>query len=131
MRRVLPAALVVLGLSACDPQRVEETAVEEFRFEAGSERPRIEVRIEEGSIGIQGAEGAVTGGGSPDAKGEAATDDGNIELEGIFTRLDTVTSDGSIRIDCLDWRGSTEGWGGGAAGGGVPGPSPPPRAAGR
>jgi hypothetical protein len=58
MRPVLPTALVVLGLSACDPQRVEETAVEEFRFEAGSERPRIEVRIEEGSIEIQGVEGS-------------------------------------------------------------------------
>ena len=58
MRLVCPAALVVLGLSACDLQRVEETAVEEFRFEAGSERPRIEVRIEEGSIEIQGVEGS-------------------------------------------------------------------------
>lgn len=58
MRLLLPAALVVLGLSACDPQRVEETGVEEFRFEAGSERPRIEVRIEEGSIEIQGVEGS-------------------------------------------------------------------------
>jgi hypothetical protein len=56
MRLALPAALVVLGLSACDPQRVEETGVEEFRFEAGPERPRIEVRIEEGSIEIQGVE---------------------------------------------------------------------------
>ena len=54
MRRALAAALVALGLSACDPQPVEETSVEEFRFEAGSERPRIEVRIEEGSVEIQG-----------------------------------------------------------------------------
>jgi len=56
MRPTLPAVLVVLGLSACDPQRVEETTVEEFRFEARSERPRIEVRIEEGSIEIHGVE---------------------------------------------------------------------------
>jgi hypothetical protein len=54
MRIVLPAALVALGLSACDPQRVEEKSVEEFRFEAKSERPKIEVRIEEGSVEIQG-----------------------------------------------------------------------------
>jgi hypothetical protein len=222
MRLVVPAALVVLGLSACDLERVEETAVEEFRFEAGSERPRIEIRIEEGSIEIQGVEGsraieaeflkrarsvdretargllprievsalesgegrrfrfegrvesippfggdlrtdlrlrvpreveleiatedgriqiegiegrvrAESGDGrifverasgelrlrtedgsivgrGLDAKVEAATDDGDIELEGTFTRLEAVTSDGSIRIDCLDWRASTESW---------------------
>jgi len=56
MRLVVPAALVVLGLSACDPERAEETTVEEFRFEAGPDRPRIEVRIEEGSIEIEGVE---------------------------------------------------------------------------
>ncbi|HEY7696830.1 MAG TPA: hypothetical protein VIE88_00370 [Vicinamibacteria bacterium] len=55
MRR-LAAALVVLALSACNPQQVEETLVEEFRFEVASERPRIEVRIEEGAIEIQGVE---------------------------------------------------------------------------
>ncbi len=58
MRPIVSTALVVLGLSACDPQRVEETAVEEFRFESKSERPRIEVRIEEGSVEIQGVEGS-------------------------------------------------------------------------
>ncbi len=58
MRLVLPAVLVSLGLSACDPQRVEETSAEAFRFEAGSERPRIEVRIEEGSVEIQGIQGS-------------------------------------------------------------------------
>jgi hypothetical protein len=54
MRLVVPAVLAALGLSACDPQRVEETSVEEFRFEAGPERPRIEVRIEDGSVEIEG-----------------------------------------------------------------------------
>jgi hypothetical protein len=58
MRLALPAALVALGLSACDPQRVEETSAEVFRFEAGSERPRIEVRIEDGSVEIQGIQGS-------------------------------------------------------------------------
>ncbi len=58
MRPVLLTALSVLALSACDFERVEETEVEEFRFEAGSERPRIEVRIEEGDVEIQGIEGA-------------------------------------------------------------------------
>ncbi len=58
MRLALPLGVVALGLAACDPQRVEETSAEEFRFEAGSERPRIEVRIEEGSVEIQGIEGS-------------------------------------------------------------------------
>jgi len=60
MKLAMPGVLVVLGLSACDPQRVEETAVEEFRFEAGSERPIVEVRIEDGSVEIQGVEGSRT-----------------------------------------------------------------------
>jgi hypothetical protein len=54
--RPAAAVLVLLALSACDPQRVEESSVEEFRFEAGSVRPRIEIRIEEGSVEIQGVE---------------------------------------------------------------------------
>jgi len=56
MRLVVAGALVVLGLSACDLERAEETTVEQFRFEAGPERQRIEVRIEEGSIEIEGVE---------------------------------------------------------------------------
>lgn len=49
-------AIALVGLCACDPQRVEETEIEEIRFEVGSERPRIEVEIEEGSIEIEGVE---------------------------------------------------------------------------
>jgi hypothetical protein len=58
MRRAIEAALALLALFACDPQRVEESAVERFRFEARAERPRIEVRIEQGSIEIEGVEGS-------------------------------------------------------------------------
>lgn len=56
MRLVAAACLGVLGIAACDPQRVEEFAVETFRFDATTERPRIEVRIEEGDVEIQGVE---------------------------------------------------------------------------
>jgi hypothetical protein len=52
MKRVLGASCVVLTLSACDPHRVEQTAVEDFEFQIGTERPRIEVRIESGSVEI-------------------------------------------------------------------------------
>jgi len=54
MKPIAHGILVALALSACDPHRVEETAVEEFRFETGSKRPRIEVRIESGAVVVLG-----------------------------------------------------------------------------
>ncbi len=58
MRLALGTALALVGFCACDPQRVEETEMEELRFEAASEHPTIEVVIEEGSIEIEGVENA-------------------------------------------------------------------------
>ncbi|HEY7697824.1 MAG TPA: DUF4097 family beta strand repeat-containing protein [Vicinamibacteria bacterium] len=54
MKLLAPAILAALALSACDPHRVEERSVEEFRFETGSARPKLEVRIESGSVEIVG-----------------------------------------------------------------------------
>ncbi len=51
---------LALALSACDAERVEETALERFQFEARPGRPRIEVAIEDGSVEVQGVEGSRT-----------------------------------------------------------------------
>lgn len=51
---------LALALSACGAERVEETALERFRFEARPGRPRIEVRIEDGSVEVQGVAGTRT-----------------------------------------------------------------------
>jgi DUF4097 and DUF4098 domain-containing protein YvlB len=58
MRPWIAGALALLGLSACDAERVEETESEKFRFEAGAVRPTIEVRLEDGSIEVSGVEGS-------------------------------------------------------------------------
>ena len=53
-------ALVLFAICGCDPQRVEESEREAIRFETGSERPRIEIEIDEGTVEIEGVEGART-----------------------------------------------------------------------
>jgi hypothetical protein len=58
VRRAAFAAGLVLALSGCEPERVEETELVRFRFEATPGRPRIEVRVEEGSVEIEGVEGS-------------------------------------------------------------------------
>ena len=45
MKLLAPAILAALALSACDPHRVEERSVEEFRFETGSARPKLEAEL--------------------------------------------------------------------------------------
>ena len=56
MRPALATLVALLALGGCDPERVEETEIEEVRFELGPERPRIEIEIDEGSIEIEGVE---------------------------------------------------------------------------
>jgi hypothetical protein len=70
---------------------------------------RIEVEEAKGELRLRTEDGSIAG-TRLDASVEAASGDGSIELEGSFTRLEATTSDGSIRIDCREWRETTEGW---------------------